>query len=73
MGQFTYSKCKVASQLWFAHLGKKFGGGAQLLSCSHLLDHISIPLIFHANLIGQRPFQGDKTMHFFVHHFLQVL
>jgi hypothetical protein len=44
--QFTHSKCKVASLLWFAYYGIRVYGGAQLLSFSHLVDHISIPLIF---------------------------
>ena len=34
--------------------------GAQLLSCSHLVDHTSILFIFHVNLIGQRSFWGMK-------------
>ena len=40
------SKCKVASLLWFAHFDMRIGEGAQLLSCSHVVDHTSIPLIF---------------------------
>ena len=35
-------------------------GGAQLLSCSHLVDYTSIPLIFQVNLIGRRSFLGIK-------------
>ena len=31
VGYFTYSKCKVASLLWFAHCGKRFFGSAQIL------------------------------------------
>ena len=42
MEQFTYSKCKVANLLRFAHFGMKIDGGAHLLSCSHLVDHTSI-------------------------------
>ena len=63
-GQFTYSKCKVADLSWFAHFGMRIGGGPQLLSCSHLVDHTSISLIFQVNLIGQTSFLGDKTWYF---------
>ena len=41
--QFTNSKCKVVSLLWFAHSNMRICKGAQLLTCSHyydLLDHI---------------------------------
>ena len=44
-----------------------------LLSCSHLMNHTSILLIFHVTLIGQRSFWEDKTWHFLVHPFLQLL
>jgi hypothetical protein len=44
----------VAILLWFAHFGMRIDGGAQLLTCSHLVHHTSIPLIFQVNLIGQR-------------------
>jgi len=30
VGQFTYSKCKVGSLLWFPHFGMRICGGAQL-------------------------------------------
>ena len=73
MGQFTYSKCKVASMLWFAHFGIRIGAGAQLMSCPHTLDHTSILLIFEGKLDGQKPVLGDKTRHFLVHHFLHLL
>ena len=53
-------KCKVASFLWFAHFGMRICGGAQLLSCSHWVDHTSILLIFHVKLIGERSFWGIK-------------
>ena len=62
--QFTYSECKVAYLLWFSHFGIRIGGVAHLLSCSHLVDYTSIPLIFHVNLIGQWYFWRDKTWHF---------
>ena len=64
MGQFTYSKCKLANLLWFAHLCINICGGAQLLSCSHPMYHPSIMLIFQVNLIGQESLLGDKTKHF---------
>jgi hypothetical protein len=32
-------QCKVASLLWFAHFGMRICEDAQLLSCSHLVDH----------------------------------
>jgi hypothetical protein len=38
-----------------------FCAGSQLLSCSHLVDHTSIPLIFQVNLMDQKSFLGDKT------------
>jgi hypothetical protein len=65
MGQFTYSKSKVASLLCSTYFGMRIGGGAQLLSRSQLVDHTSIPLIFfQVNLIDQRSyFEGDKTRH----------
>ena len=66
MVQFTCSKCKVTSLLWFAHFGMRIGEGGRVLSCSHLVDHTSIPLIIQVNLI-------DKTRQFLVHHFLQLL
>ena len=47
MGQFTCSKCKVASLLWFTHSGLGICGGAELSSCSHLVDHTSVKLIGH--------------------------
>ena len=59
MVQFIYSKCKVTSLLWFAHFGTRIAESSELLSCSHLVDHTSIPLIFQVNLI-------DKTRHFFL-------
>ena len=46
MEQLTYSKCKVASLLWFAHFDMRVSGGAQVLTCSHVVDHTSILLIF---------------------------
>ena len=54
MEQFTYSKCKVASLLWFAHLCMRIYEDAQLLSRFHLVEHTSIPLIFQEKLMGQR-------------------
>ena len=69
MGQFTYSKRKVASLLWFAHYGMRSCGDAQLWSCSHLVDYKSLMLNFQVNLIGQRTFWGDKPWHFLVHRF----
>ena len=50
---------------WLAYcdlhiLSVRSGRGAQLLSCSHLVDHTNIPLIFQMNCIGQRSFGGDK-------------
>ena len=48
------SKCKVASLYWFAYSSMRIVGGAQLLGCSHLVDHTSIPLMFHVSLTGQR-------------------
>ena len=56
MGQFTYSKCKVAKVLHLHILARDFVD-AQLLRCSHLVDHISISLIFQVNSMG--PFLGD--------------
>ena len=53
-GQFTYCKCKVASLLRFAHVGMRICEDAQLLSGTHLVDHTSLLLISHVNLIGQR-------------------
>ena len=49
---------------WLAYcdlhiLSVRSGRGAQLLSCSHLVDHTNIPLIFQMNCIGQRSFWGD--------------
>jgi hypothetical protein len=66
MGQFTYSKCKVARLLWLAHVGMRICGCAQLLSCSHLMDHTRSPLVFHVNLIGQKYFWGNKMGHLLV-------
>ena len=43
--------CKVASLLWFVHFGVRSNGGAQLLSCSHLVDHTCIFHVFWMNLI----------------------
>ena len=45
VGQCTYSMCKVASMLWYAHYGMIIDGCAQRLSWSHLVDYASIPLI----------------------------
>ena len=73
MGQSTYSKSNVASMLWFVHFGMRIDGVAKLLSCSCLINHTSIMPIFHVNLIAQRSFLRDKTRHFLVHHFLQLL
>ena len=56
MGHCTYPNCQVVSLLWFAHFGMRTYGDAQLLSCCHVVDHISILLILHVNLIGQRCF-----------------
>ena len=61
------------SLLCFAHFCTRVYGGAQLLACSHLVDHISISLVFYVNFIGQISFLGDKTWHFLVHPFLQLL
>ena len=63
MRQFTYFTCKVTSLPWFAHFGMRICGDAQLLSCSHLVDHTRIMLDFHVNLIGPRSFWRDKTWH----------
>ena len=38
IGQFTYSKCKVASLVWFQRLGMMNDGGAQLVSYSYLVN-----------------------------------
>ena len=46
MGQFAYSKRKVASLYWIAYFGMRICGGAQLWSCSHLVDH-TITLLTH--------------------------
>ena len=64
---------KVASLLWFARFGTRIDEGTQMLSCSHLVDHTYILLISQVNLIGQRSFLENKTSHFFVHCFLQLL
>ena len=53
-----------ASLLWFAHFTMRICGGMQLPSCSYLVDHISIPLIFQMNLIGNDPFWEDETWFF---------
>lgn len=68
--QLTCSKCKVASFLWFAQFSMRIYGSVQLLSCSNLVDHTSIMLIFWMNLIGQRSFSKDLTWHFLIHPFL---
>ena len=36
---------QVGYPIWFAHFGMRSCGGAQLWSCSHLVDHTSIMLI----------------------------
>ena len=64
LGQFMCSKCKVASLLSFAHFGMKIHGGAQLLSCSRVMDHTIIMLFFHTILIGQRSFGEIKHVIF---------
>jgi hypothetical protein len=38
MEHFTYSNCKVASLLWFAHFGMRICASANLSSCSHLVE-----------------------------------
>jgi hypothetical protein len=50
--------------LWFAHFCMGICGDAQLLSCSRLVEHTSIPLILQVNLIGQRSCLGDKNIAF---------
>jgi hypothetical protein len=57
MGQFTYSKCNVASLLWFAHVGMRICGGAQILSCSLLVD-TNIMLIFQGDFDLSKGFFG---------------
>ena len=42
--------------IWFTNFGMRICRGAQLWSYSHLVDHTSIPLIFHVNLISQKYF-----------------
>jgi hypothetical protein len=54
------STARVASLLRFAYFDMRSCGVAQLLSCSHLVDHTSIPLISHVNLMGRRSFLGTK-------------
>lgn len=41
--------------------GMRIGGGAHLLSCCLLVDHMRIPLILQVDLIGQMSPLGDKT------------
>ena len=63
-----------ASLLWFVYFSMRICGGVQLLSCSSLVDHISISLILNVNLIGRRSFFGGiKHEFFFVQPFLQML
>ena len=50
----------VWQYVWLAHFGMRIWGGAQLSSCSHLMNHTSITLVFQENLIGQRSLQGEK-------------
>ena len=57
---------RCASLLWFAHFTMRICGGMQLSSCSYLENHISIPLIFQMNLIGNGPFRGDETWIFII-------
>ena len=73
MEQFTYCKCKVGSLSRFAHFGMRICGGAELSSCSYLVDHISISLVFKVDLIGWRSSLEDKTWPFLVHPFLQLV
>ena len=73
MGHFTCSKCKVVDLLWFVYFGMRIGGGAQLLSRSHVGEHTSILLISPVNFIGHMSFLGDKAWHFLVHPFLQLV
>ena len=73
MEEVTYYKCKVDSLLRFKYFDMIICGSAQLLSCSHLVTHTSILLIFKVNLIGQGSFLGAKTWHFLVHPIFQCL
>lgn len=56
MGQVSYTNCKVASPLSFVHFDQRICKCAQMLSCSHLVNHKYIPLVFHMNLIDQKTF-----------------
>ena len=50
---------------WNLHVfDMRIFGVVQVLSCSHLVDHISIQLIFKVNLINQRSFFGRLKMTF---------
>ena len=60
MGWFTYSNCKVASMLWFAHTGTKICEDTQLLSYFHLLHHTCISLTSQVNSSGHY-FLGVKN------------
>ena len=51
--------CNAASLLWFARFDMSSYGGAQLLSCSYLVNHTSIMLISQANLIGKMSSRGE--------------
>ena len=59
----------MASLLWIAHFGMRIYGG----SCSHLVDHTSILLIFQVNFIGHRSFFRGKIWRFLMHTFLHFL
>ena len=69
MGQFT-PNLHTPNTRWlayhgFAHFDTKIGEGAQLLSYSHMVDHMSIMLIFQVNLIGQKYFLGRYNKAFY--------
>ena len=63
MGYIICSKCKVTSVICFTHFGLRICGDAQLVSCSHLVDHTSIILIFS---LVKGFLSRDKNMAFYL-------
>ena len=59
-----WDSLRTPNARWLAYSGLhisawEFCRGGQLLSCSHQVDHTSIPLIPQVNLIDQRSFFGE--------------
>ena len=57
----------------FCTFWHEYWGGAQLWSCSHLVDHTSIPFIYRMKSTWSKSCLKDQRRHFIVHHFLQLL